>query len=305
LKTFKRFALSSTIATYILILVGGLVRVSGAGLGCPDWPKCFGRWIPPTSVDQLPADIDPNLFNFTLAWIEYVNRLIGVIVGLLIAVTAILAIRHMRKYPKILIASILAALLVAFQGWQGGQLVSSALEPFILTLHLGIALLIVSLLIYITQQSYYMDWLKLDPTRDSKNIKFWIAGLWLLSLIQILLGTQIRSALQVISDHFPMLTELEWLAKVGPINTIHSILGVLLLIIIIYITFMIKKVNQKPDSIAIVLSVIMFVQLLIGFILVYVGIPELIQLLHLWLASISIGLILFMYSAVDFRRRES
>ena len=94
---FKKFALASTTATYLLIFIGGLVRVSGAGLGCPDWPKCFGRWIPPLSYNQIPVGFDVSNFNLTLAWIEYINRLAGMITGLLILITALLAIKNFRR----------------------------------------------------------------------------------------------------------------------------------------------------------------------------------------------------------------
>src|SRR6185436_11022631 len=84
LTSFQRLALWTTTTTYFLILVGGLVRASGAGLGCPDWPRCFGSWIPPASAADLPPQFDPALFNSTLMWTEYLNRLLGVTVGFLI-----------------------------------------------------------------------------------------------------------------------------------------------------------------------------------------------------------------------------
>ena len=100
-KFFFRSAFISTILSYLLIFVGGLVRVSGSGLGCPDWPKCFGRWVPPTSIEQIPAHIDPTAFNIVLAWIEYGNRMLGVIVGISILSMTIIAVIYFKKNSKI------------------------------------------------------------------------------------------------------------------------------------------------------------------------------------------------------------
>ena len=74
--------------TYFLILVGGLVRASGAGLGCPDWPRCFGRLDSAASAADLPPQFDASQFNPTLMWTEYLNRLLGMAVGFLILATA-------------------------------------------------------------------------------------------------------------------------------------------------------------------------------------------------------------------------
>ncbi len=74
LRLFYNSAVIATILSYLLIFIGGLVRVSGAGMGCPSWPKCGEGWIPPTNVDI-------NQINTTLAWIEFTNRMFGVVLG--------------------------------------------------------------------------------------------------------------------------------------------------------------------------------------------------------------------------------
>ena len=120
---FRNFTLVSTVLTYILIFIGGMVRVAGAGMGCPDWPKCFGRWIPPTSLDQLPNYIDPAKFNIVLAWIEYGNRLFGALVGLSISITLYLGLKYCSHLSRIKWPLISAFCLTLFQGWLGSVLV--------------------------------------------------------------------------------------------------------------------------------------------------------------------------------------
>ena len=87
---FVRFSKVILATVFLVILAGGIVRMTQSGMGCPDWPKCFGRWIPPTSVDQLPANykeiyafkyVDTS-FNPYHTWIEYINRLLGSLLGL-------------------------------------------------------------------------------------------------------------------------------------------------------------------------------------------------------------------------------
>jgi cytochrome c oxidase assembly protein subunit 15 len=153
-KLFFRSALISTILSYLLIFVGGLVRVSGSGLGCPDWPKCFGRWVPPTSIEQIPAHIDPTAFNIVLAWIEYGNRMLGAIVGLSIIIMTVIAVLYFRNNSKILYSALWSLFLVGANGGLGAIVVSSVLNPFIVSLHMILALFLVSVLSYGTIESY-------------------------------------------------------------------------------------------------------------------------------------------------------
>ena len=298
MKRFKSFALLTTGATYLLIFIGGLVRVSGAGLGCPDWPKCFGRWIPPTDISQLPPEMDPNLFNFTLAWIEYINRLAGVTVGLLIATLAIWALVKYRHEKRILIPALSSAVLVAFQGWQGSHVVSSGLEPFIVTIHMGLAFVIVSLLLYVYLQSY----LKINKTTVTivkRKVKFSILVLYLISIAQIVVGTQIRSQIEHIQKASPLMPTRQILELLGFVTPLHIVIGLFLIVAIIYLQTHLKweaRTQKTPANFLITWGVVLLIlQGIVGLILFWLGLPALGRVVHLWLSSLLIGVLLTLF----------
>lgn len=309
-RKFRRFSVITVIATYLLIFVGGLVRASGAGLGCPDWPRCFGRWIPPLNAGQLPADIDPVLFNFTLAWIEYINRLIGVVIGILILITAILAIRYFRKIPRILYPSLIAAILVAYQGWQGSQVVASELEPLMVTVHMVVAFIIVSLLIYVAQQAYYLE----QPTAEDKSgypaqVRTWIGGLWGLTIVQIILGTQVRSGIDTAAEKYPLMEASGLLANAEPFGYLHGLMGVVTAVAAWYVGIQILNRSGNPSPLVLYGTRIMLglvtAQVVIGGILVGFGLPNLVRLYHLWVASLFIGVLLLLFSAMRKKKGAS
>ena len=302
MRGFRKLALITTGVTYFLIFIGGLVRVAGAGLGCPDWPKCFGRWIPPTSMDQLPAGMDPTTFNFTLAWIEYFNRLVGVVTGFLILATAIVAIMKFRDRKKILWPSIAAVILVVFQGWQGGQVVALSLKPIVVSAHLVIALIIVSLLIYVT---YYAGELNASDAEINRKMPakstIWIVVTYILGIITILIGTQLRSAVEVIQDNFPQMSESFWLAHIGAIKHIHMGLGIITAGLGAHLGAKVLRRAVNPTGIvttsAYGLIGLMGLQIIIGIVMLLTNMPAILQLFHLWVASLFIGLVLILFLA--------
>ncbi|MBP9688907.1 MAG: COX15/CtaA family protein, partial [Bacteroidia bacterium] len=159
---FRRFGLLTIGSVFFLIFVGGLVRSTGSGMGCPDWPKCFGTWVPPTDVSQLPANYKELFktsthevaeFDVYKTWTEYVNRLIGVATGLFVFFTVLFAIPYLKTKPSIFWLSFLALILTAFQGWIGAKVVAANLAHWMVTIHMIIALVIVGLLIYTITQS--------------------------------------------------------------------------------------------------------------------------------------------------------
>ncbi len=303
MKTLYRFAWVSTIATYVLIFTGGLVRVSGSGLGCPDWPQCFGRWLPPTSADQLPAHFDASQFNFTLAWIEYGNRMIGVVVGLLITVTAVLALVHARRHMRIPIAAVLAMLLTGFVGWQGSVVVASGLEPVIVSVHLLLSFLILCVLLYTTQQTAYI----LHPDEERRahypGIGVGHMGfLFAVALVQSALGAQLRGALKSVRDAEPLGGMSAWVDAVGPLLHIHEALGFALAFGGIFVGW--KLMRQSGLASAVVrqgapgLLVLSVAQVVFGLAMLIFGTLPILQVFHMWTSSLMVGVLLLLLFAI-------
>ena len=237
-KLFFQSAVTATILSYLLIFVGGLVRVSGSGMGCPDWPKCFGRWIPPTHIDQIPSYIDATSFNIVLAWIEYSNRSLGVLVGLSIIILNVIAIYYFRKELKLFFSSILSLILVVANGMLGAIVVSSVLNPFIVSLHMILALMLVSVLSYICIESYKLIHIeKFKNLEINKTLSRSLILFWILIVVEILLGTGIRTNLELVSIENPLLSKGEQLNALSSYKYLHSLLGFGLLFFSIYINY--------------------------------------------------------------------
>ncbi len=302
MQLFRTFTILSTGLTYLLIFIGGMVRVAGAGMGCPDWPRCFGRWIPPTRLDQLPEHIDPAKFNIVLAWIEYSNRLFGAIVGLSIAITLYLGLKHCSHLPRIKWALITAFLLTLFEGWLGSVLVDTVLNPLTITLHLFFALIIVMLLLFTSQEVYYL----INPNAESKShypseMK-WLFGMMAFTLlVEVVLGTEIRGGLEMIRKENPMIESQFLIDMLGPFKYAHSILGFLITILSIFIWHGLVKRSMNPSSLMVQTStsivLLILLQIVLGEILVFFEVIPLIQLFHLWIASWILGLVSVQYVA--------
>ena len=305
-KFFFRSALISTILSYLLIFVGGLVRVSGSGLGCPDWPKCFGRWVPPTSIEQIPAHIDPTAFNIVLAWIEYGNRMLGVIVGISILLMTIIAVIYFKKNSKILFSSLLSLFLVVANGGLGAIVVSSVLNPFIVSLHMILALFLVSVLSYATIESY-----KLIITQKftgillSKKISISLIALWIFIVIEILLGTGIRTNIELIAIDNPLLSKGELLESLNSYKYLHSILGFSLLFLSFYLCYLFKDdfLGLSKQLVLFIFVMIIF-QIFLGELMIFFELPQLTRLFHTWGSSWLVGIIIILYNTLQYEQSQ-
>ena len=301
-KFFFRSALTSTILSYLLIFVGGLVRVSGSGLGCPDWPKCFGRWVPPTSIEHIPAHIDSTAFNIVLAWIEYGNRTLGVIVGISILLMSVIALIYFRKNNKILFSSLLSLFLVISNGGLGAIVVSSILNPFIVSLHMILALFLVSVLSYTTIESYkIIDTNKFTNMYLSKKISTSLILLWIFIVIEILLGTGIRTNIELIAIDNPLFTKGELLSSLNSYKYLHSILGFSLLFLSIYLCYLFKDdfLGLSKQLVLFIFGMIMF-QIFLGELMIFFELPQLTRLFHTWGSSWLVGIIIILYNTLQY-----
>ena len=302
MNTFRNFSYLSTGLTYLLIFVGGLVRVAGAGMGCPDWPKCFDRWIPPTSLEQLPDHIDPAKFNIVLAWIEYSNRLFGALVGLVITITTFLAFKYYKHVDRIKWSVLAAFFLTLVEGWLGSVLVDTVLNPITITLHLFLALVIVMLLLYAAQEAYYVE----NPdsekmSRYPSNLK-WMFGLLAgILLMEVVLGTEIRGGLEMIRKDNPLVESQFLLNMLGPFKYIHTILGFIITGFsgMLWYRLVNNSINPSKTMTQISTAILGLVltQIIMGELLVFLDVIPLIQLFHMWVASWILGLVMIQYTA--------
>ena len=283
LNTFQKTAITTVGATLFLILVGGLVRAAGAGLGCPDWPKCFGMWIPPTTLADLPAGFEPSQFNVYKTWIEYLNRLVGVVIGLLITATFFLSVKYRKEKPSVFYSSAAAFVLVLFQGWLGGVVVKTGLHEGLITAHMLVAMIIVTTLLYATFEAT-SDLLKIRIEESFRTKLLW--GTWILlglTIAQLVLGTQVREAIDVIKEAAIVPSRSVWIDQVGSIFPIHRSFSWLVIFAGAYLFYALNK--NKAEGLVLRLGnlnvIMVLLQVLIGLGLYYLDMPRILQVLHL------------------------
>ncbi|MES2795398.1 MAG: COX15/CtaA family protein [Bacteroidota bacterium] len=298
--SFQKFGVITIIAVYLLIFVGGVVRSTGSGMGCPDWPKCFGKWVPPTNIDQLPLNYQEIygaklkgevVFNPVKTWIEYLNRLLGALIGLFVFGTFLLSIKFSKTDKSITLWSATAVLLTGIQGWIGSKVVSSELATYMVSIHMIIAIVIVSILIFVLFKS---NFLKNNNTKLAQNgNKKLIWSVFIVTLLQVLLGTQVREKIDIVAKLLGEGLRNNWVENVGFMFIVHRSFSIIVLLLHIALFSHIRKITEKDSIIWKInnwLVLIILFEILTGVTLNYLGFPAFIQPLHLTLATISLGI---------------
>ena len=329
-KLFRNLSIASLVAVYILVLVGGIVRSTGSGMGCPDWPRCFGQWVPPTTVAQLPENykeiyaqhraeknqrfakylnvlgfghlsnqiltdesiLEEADFNRAKTWTEYVNRLVGVMVGLLIVATFIASLKSLKTDKKLFSYALLAVILVSFQGWIGSIVVSTNLMPWMITVHMIIALLIVANLTFLVVRSGNENKVDFQISWLSKSNIIVIIAL-VLTVVQIIIGTQVREAIDEVSATLNYKERGTWITGTGNIFLVHRTYAWVVVLVSIAMIFVVRKAVGNQDNVLLwsfVILVLVGLEVFSGAIMHYFGIPRFAQPVHLGLAALIFGL---------------
>ena len=312
-----RFNWATLIMIYLVIIAGSIVRITESGMGCPDWPKCFDQYIPPTDISELPENYqyyyssvrekkikkftsflksigleekailiesDKSLlyeqpFNVWNTWLEYINRLIGALAGLFIFGGFILALK--QKKDKIL-KSLLAfglILLTFFQAWWGSMVVATNIVPWVLTVHMVIAALM------ITWQILIISFWNRSTISIPKSLKLIALFGTLFFLFQIIVGTQVR---QIVDHWLESSSRNDLLLEKFQLFLSHRTIALFIVLFSLFLGLYAYVKKIKILEIYIFLFCVLL-EGLVGKILADFNLPYILQPIHLLLAMISFG----------------
>jgi len=320
----RLFAKISLVFTFVVIIAGSVVRMTGSGMGCPDWPKCFGYTIPPTDISTLtynegrefhrgqmiilndtlwvargsfvsPKDFDRSQwenytkhdyakFNATHTWIEYINRLATVLFGIPVMILVFLSILYFLRAKDgiTLLLSLSVLFMLGFEAWLGKMVVDGNLHEGSITLHMVGSMIIVLLLLVLV----YRHRVEKKPHLITASYGYTLWAMLLLTVVQIILGTQVREDIDVLAKNID--DRSSWIENLDITFIIHRSFSILVLWIAIRLWARNRRMFHIPQVSAI--TILVGLEILAGIGLAYFAMPSYLQPLHLWL-----GIILFAY----------
>ena len=323
-KTYNFLLIFSVILVYLVIAAGATVRMTGSGMGCPDWPKCFGYIIPPSDRSQLDwkkrhnykkgqiiivneslyvaindftstkiynsqnwvayTKHEYSVFNSTHTWVEFLNRLLGAVAGF---VTLLLFITSIFKFKKDYLKTLFSFFVIlgmGFQAWLGKLVVDSNLIPFKISTHMGMALLIIFLLVFLLERENQS---KIDFPKK-KSFKILILLSLILTVFQIGFGVQVREFVDIQTDYLGLKNKSNWLLKAPILFYIHRSFSLVVLALNSFLGIKLLKNGTIP---LVFKCIILFIglEILTGIMMYYFHFPFSTQPIHLLLASLLFG----------------
>lgn len=314
-----RLAWTALISLIILVIAGATVRVTGSGLGCPDWPTCWGCLIPPTSVDQIDVDkldlekfkehaarkgIDPATitrdtvldgFDPVRTWIEFCNRLASLPLGLATLLLAMFSLGAKRKRGWIIALSLFCLLDVIANAIMGAIVVRSGLQPGIITLHMGLAFLLIVVLVTII-------WLSRPETGDGgsslkrgRRVKIVSFVFFACLFGEGILGSQLREQtdeLAINAETSQGIEREDWDEELGStiVYKIHRSFSWSLLLSSGLLCFWMSREKDFPTPEPKLILALVVAMMLMGVVLGHIAIFPSVQVLHVGLTAILLAM---------------
>lgn len=326
---FIKIMKTALVLVYLVIVAGALVRMTGSGMGCPDWPRCFGYYIPPTDIKELmwspnhtfeksqviikdeklwvaketfTTTSEYNAANWDLytkhdyaefnplhTWVEYLNRLTGALAGVAVFIMAVASFKFWRTKSSIILLSWITVFLMGFQAWLGKTVVDSVLNPVKITTHMVAALVIVAVMLYILH-------LAKPSAAAFKHDKMFKVVLWvtlILTLVQVVLGTQVR---QFVDERVKMLGyENMHLIMDNPLVTFyfHRTFSFVVFFANLYLYLRNRRLNLGFAKTGWVM-ILLLIEIASGIAMYYADFPFGMQSTHLVTASLLFGVQFYM-----------
>jgi len=311
---------------FLLVLAGGVVRATGSGMGCPDWPTCFGSYVPPTSESQLPENYQEvflkkrlakiekyvhvlNTFGFhkqaeqikndedikkadsfsvVTTWIEAINRYLGALTGLFALAALLSSFQFIKKRTSIFVFTLLGLIAVLINGWLGSVVVATNLMQGPITIHYLAAFLAAGLFMWPVIN---------NPSEEAKidsKLKKWLLFTFAIIIIQSITGTWSRETVDLIHKKGELVNESNHLnlRAMGFIFVIHRYLSLLVLALGIFLYRKLELTSYKKWIR--IFIIILLSQVIAGSINILFVLPPFAQAFHIFAGGILFGITMFL-----------
>jgi len=282
MKSFRaavRLLLGATIA---LVVIGVIVRATDSGMGCPDWPLCYGQIIPPTT--------DSGDVIAYKAWLEWIHRAIAAVIGLIVLAVVALALRNLKGRRSLQGASIALLGLVLFQAWLGRQTVLESNSGASVTAHLASAMAFVGLQVWVLARSGYSETLA-GIRRESGSVVAPIVAAGAIYAL-LLFGSNVTGTdTGLLYPDWPLMggTLFPPITELSTPMILHRYATAIVALILISALWIVRREKGSPARVCQLLTyaaAVFAVQCVIGAVQIFTKLAPWTQTLHVALATV-------------------
>lgn len=315
---FQKLSVAALISVLFLMFVGAVVRVTGSGMGCPDWPTCWGCLIPPSSVEQVDFDKLPvgrfqkkaarmgrdpatitvetlrQEFNPQHVWTEFFNRLCSLPVGFFSLATFIAAFWQREKRPMVFWMAFSSLMVVLLNAWMGARVVYSGLDPGVLSAHLALAMALTGMLAYCAWRGTDKPWRVMMASSPLAHLRRAVMILLAVTVAEGILGSQIREMTDELAKSHINAPRTAWITELESswLYLLHRSLSWVVLGATAWAFILTRKHREGgPGRVERTVLAIVLIQMVLGLVMAQIHIYSWVQVLHVGLAAVMLTFI--------------